>query len=437
MNPPVPAARRGRFRVIVTGMAVVMVALGILWWRQRVPVPQVSTAGLDPAVARLLEEQLAAVRSSPRSADAWGRLGSAMMHYDFVEEAAAALSRAAQLAPRDPRWPHLHGLLRLNRDAPAAVAGFQEAVARDERATASRLRLAQTLAELGRAAEAEAQFRVLAGAGDVAAPAALGLARIRLGEGRTLEASNELARCLADPHTARAAWALLSTVRQKLGDVAGAQAAARQSALLPPDAPWPDPVWEEARSLQVGRLAWLAEANALLDQGRVAEALPILSRVTRDYPQEPEGWYVTGWALNQLDRAAEAEHALREHVRLEPGSAKGHAQLAVALLAQRRAAEAIPVLEAGRRLKPTWREFHFNLGYACVLLGREDEAMGHFQQALVLDPNFVPTYTALAELLWRRGRTAEAQQLVREAQERCPGDPRIQALRQRLGEARP
>jgi len=123
---------------------------------------------------------------------------------------------------------------------------------------------------------------------------------------------------------------------------------------------------------------------------------------------------------------------LREHLRRSPQSPKGHAQLAVALLAQQRHAEAIEVLEAGVKLKPTWRELHSNLGYACVQLGRYDRAIQHFREALHHDPNYVPSYTALADLLVRRGEDVEALRLLRQAVELSPSDPRARSLLQRV-----
>jgi tetratricopeptide (TPR) repeat protein len=232
-----------------------------------------------------------------------------------------------------------------------------------------------------------------------------------------LDASTFLKPCLADSHTAKSAHALLATVEQALGHTSAAETAARQSAALPADTPWPDPDWTEAAAYRVGKKALLEDATTLMDQGRIEDALGVLSVVTRDYPEDDEAWYLMGWAFNQQQQSAEAERVLREHLRRSPHSPKGHAQLAVALLSQQRFAEGIEILQAGVKLKPTWREFHSNLGYACVQLGRYEEAIRHFRDALALDPNFVPSYTALAELLNRRGEHREAEILLRQARE--------------------
>lgn len=402
--------------------------------RPRAPQPpNVPTAGLDPAVAKLIEGTLAEVRTAPESAAAWGKLGSVLMHYEFLDEATVAFARAERLAPKEPRWPYLHALLLLPREPGAALPHLRRATALSpERPDAPRLRLAQFLAERGQSAEAAALFDDLRRADPAHAPALLGLARLRQNEGRLADSSNLLVRCLTNPHTAKAAHLTLAAVQQTQGHSSAVAETARQLANLPADAPWPDPWWTEALAWRVGRKARLEDASALIDQGQLAPAAQLLAAVSRDYPGDEEAWYQLGWTLNQSQQFADAERALREHLRLSPRSPKGHAQLAVALLAQRRHAEAIDVLRAAIVLKPTWRELHSNLGYACVQLGRLDEAIGHYRHALLHDPNYVPSYTALADLLTRRSQREEARRLLRQALELNPADPRANGLLQQL-----
>ena len=416
--------------------------------------PAIDTAGLDPAVATMINTTLQEVRAAPRSGDAWGKLGSVLMHYEFIDETRAAFEHAESLAPGEPRWPHLHGLAISARDMAAAAEKFRQAAESgsvngkginwssnrmdmaipltDPRPDAPRLRLAQALAERGLDVEAEVQFHTLLRLTPSHPPALLGLARLRHAQGRLSEATNFLAGCLRDPHTARSAHALLAAIEQALGNSSAAAAAARASVILPADVPWPDPWWAEALAYRVGRKAVIEDATALMDQGRLSQALAALDRATREYPQDDEAWYLLGWVWNQRQSGAEAERALREHLRLSPQSPKGHAQLAVALLGQQRHTEAMEVLQAALRLKPTWRELHSNLGYACVQLGRDEEAIGHFRDALALDPNYLPTYTALAELLGRRGGRDEARRLLQQALELEPADARAGAMLRKL-----
>lgn len=399
--------------------------------------PDIDTAALDPAVAGLIQTNVQAVRAAPRSAAAWGQLGSVLMHYEFTDETETAFAWAEKFAPQEPRWPHLHGLFIGSRDVVAATEKFRRATALSgEKPDAPRLRLAQNLAERGLNDEAAKQFQTLLQNTPGHPVARLGLARIRQSEGKLTEATNLLAGSLRDPHTARSAHALLATLEQSLGNAPAAELAARTSSTLPPDAAWPDPWWNEALIWRVGRKALLEDAAAFIERGAWTEAQAALGQIIRAHPNESEAWYLMGWTFNQQQRGAEAERALREYVRLAPSSPKGHAQLAVTLLGQRRHAEAVEVLQTGLKLKPTWRELHSNLGYACVQLGRDEEALGHFRHALALDPNYVPTHTALAELLVRRGQIEEARGLLRRALELSPSDRRARAMLEQLGIAR-
>jgi tetratricopeptide (TPR) repeat protein len=388
-------------------------------------------------VAKLIDATLLEVRAAPDSAAAWGKLGSVLMHYEFVQEATDAFNEAERLAPSEPRWPYLHGILLLSREPGIALAKLRRAVSLSpERIDAPRLRLAQFLAEHGPFAEAEALFNFLLRADPAHTPALLGLARLRQSEGRLADCTNLLARCLADPHTARNAHVLLAAVQQAQGNPTAAALAARRSTGLPADAPWPDPWWTEALIYRVGRKARLEDASQLIEQGQPAEAARLLKGVAQDYPNDEEAWYQLGWALNQTRQFTEAEPALRQYLSLAPDSPKGHAQLGVVLLGLQRYDDAIAVLQAGLKLKPGWRELHSNLGYACVQLRRYDEAIGHYRNALRQDPNYVRTYTALAELLNLRGDRDEARRLVHQALELDPSDAYAKSLLQRLDSGR-
>ena len=441
LNSPgsrLPTPKRARPNLFAL-LALVLLAVAIYFSLapREIKPPSVSTAGLDPAVAMVIEGALNNVRANARSGDAWGRLGSALMHYEFIEEARFAFNVADGYSTNDARWPYLHAMLVLPRHPDDAAVLLRKAVALcPKRPDTPRVQLAQLLVERGEADEAEQHFHTLLRLTTNHPLALLGLARLRRAQGRFDESRAFLDRCLNDPHTAKAAHALLAQLLQALGDAPGAEAASRRAASLLADTPWPDPFFTEAAAFRVGRKALLQEANDLLDRNRFDLALRAMAAVTRDYPDDDEAWYLTGWALNQSQRPAEAERALREHLRRSPQSPKGHAQLAVSLLMQERFAEAIQVLEAGLKLKPTWREFHFNLGFACTRVGRDADAVRHLRDALALDPNHVPTYTALGELLLRRGESAEARRLLQQAIELEPSNARARTLLQSAADAR-
>jgi tetratricopeptide (TPR) repeat protein len=298
-----------------------------------------------------------------------------------------------------------------------------------------RIRLADLLREQG--GNAEEQLLALLKLDRKHPLAQLGLARVYLGKREFARSEDLLRRCLDNPHTAKAAHALLGQLQQSVGNAAEAEATAKKSRSLPADMPWPDPYWADALLYRMGKKARLEDVSALLDGESFDDARRALQLLTVTYPAEDEMWYLLGWTCNRQGDYAEAERALREHGRLSPQSPKGQSQLAVALLGQSRFEDAVRVLQNGLKLKPSSRELHFNLGYAASRLGRKDEAIGHLRRALALEPNHAPTYTALAELLAGQGNSGEAAPLVRQALLLEPTNSRAQALQLQLESLRP
>jgi tetratricopeptide (TPR) repeat protein len=70
--------------------------------------------------------------------------------------------------------------------------------------------------------------------------------------------------------------------------------------------------------------------------------------------------------------------------------------------------DAIGEYEEALRLKPDFAEAHYNLGIALVRLGRLPEAMGHWEQALRIKPDFAQVHYNLGVALARLGRLPEA-----------------------------
>ena len=401
------------------------------------PIPAIMSAGLDPAVAQLIETATAELCAVPHEATAWGKLGATLMHYEFRTEALQALAQAERLVPREPRWPYYQSFLLLEQHPLEALPKLRRTVELcGSTPDMPRLRLGHLLLEQGHLAEAEIQFQTLLRSQPLHPVASLALARIRQQQERLAECTNALIPCLNDPHTAKAAGALLAAVQQRLGQPKTAAATAQRSESLPPDRAWLDPFWQEALQYRTGCKSLVAQATLWLDEGRFEAALPVLMTVTNRYPEDDQAWYLMGVLFNRQQRGAEAERVLREHLRLSPQSVTGQSQLAAALLAQQRYLESVEVLKRALPLKPSWHELHFNLGFATAKLGLVDEAIRHFRDALQANPGEPDTYVVLADLLQQRGETAEARQLLTRLQELRPGDERAQFLQKRM-EAQP
>jgi tetratricopeptide (TPR) repeat protein len=70
--------------------------------------------------------------------------------------------------------------------------------------------------------------------------------------------------------------------------------------------------------------------------------------------------------------------------------------------------DAIGEYEQALQLKPDYAEAHYNLGVALVQLGRLPEAVGHWEQALRIKPDFAEVHCALGIALEHAGRVQDA-----------------------------
>src|SRR5206468_3085144 len=102
------AVRRRPIIIAALLGVVVSFVIGVLWWmRPAIPEPPaVDLTGIDPAVARIVEEARLAVRQTPRSAAAWGRFGQVLAVHGFTDEASLCFTQAERLDPQDVRWPY-------------------------------------------------------------------------------------------------------------------------------------------------------------------------------------------------------------------------------------------------------------------------------------------------------------------------------------------
>jgi arylsulfatase A-like enzyme len=230
---------------------------------------------------------------------------------------------AAAPGPRpDPRdeLPHLQelrrafGLAGSGRDE-EAVAAFRTVLARNPRLFDAQFALAESLARLGRSAEADAAFVRAqelwpAPSGEIA----LARARLALEDGREDDAARQAEGAVAT--SPAAAHAILARVALARDDLARAETHARQALAGP--------------GTDVGAVLVLAEVHLRRDDA--ASALRLLEETARsEAPGAPsrDVAFLRGDALARLNRLAEAEEAFQQEIRAFPDNAQAYARLAV------------------------------------------------------------------------------------------------------------
>lgn len=369
------------------------------------PVPAPSLAGLDSAVAQQLAEaasRVEGVRHSvedlappdqpPRTpedpavrarlADAYGELGLHYHAYSLLAAAEPAYFNAARLAPEDPRWPHLLGLLLIDAgrlDEAAALLGLALSLSPGDPALLVHLGEVHRLQ--GDLATAERSFAAALAASPGYPSARAGLGQVALAGGRWREAADHLEAALAAVPEANLLHYPLAMAYRGLGDLAKAEShlARRGVVGLRP----PDPQIEALAAVRTGEGVHRMRGRLALRVGRVDDAVA----------------------------------AFRRALEANPASAEARVDLAAALAAQDNPLAAIGLLREAAAAAPDNATARFNLGVLLHHQGDVDGALVHLRRAVELAPEDGGAWLALADALLEGGAADDALAAARRARD--------------------
>jgi tetratricopeptide (TPR) repeat protein len=152
----------------------------------------------------------------------------------------------------------------------------------------------------------------------------------------------------------------------------------------------------------------------LLRQGLFEEALEHYATAVR---LKPEYLYYFNLANAQVDagKPADAVPNYQQALRLNPNSSQAHHNLGMALQAQGKADAAMAEFRAALQLQPDYESAEHNLANRLADAGRVEEAMTHYLAALRLDPNHAESYNGLGICYAMQGKFPEAERQFREA----------------------
>lgn len=158
----------------------------------------------------------------------------------------------------------------------------------------------------------------------------------------------------------------------------------------------------------------------LLDQGKVADAIPHLKTGAGAYPPHADRWDSLGVAYFRSGDLVNSIACHQKAIALDPADGRLYANLGMALLEAGQANNAVVALTKAVALTPRYAIGTNNLGNALLRVGRRDEAMAAYRRAIELQPDFAEPYANLANTLLQTGHAADAIPKYRKALELKP-----------------
>ena len=155
--------------------------------------------------------------------------------------------------------------------------------------------------------------------------------------------------------------------------------------------------------------------SLLVEQGKAADAVPLLQRALEVEPGFAEAHHNFGNAFLKLGQLEEAFRSYQKAVEIEPSNALAQNNLGSLLLKKDKPTEAIPHFQAALKARPDFAEAYYNLGNAQLQLGANDEALVSFQKTVVARTNYAAAHNNIGNILFGQGKTVEAIQHLQRA----------------------
>ncbi|MBM3997204.1 MAG: tetratricopeptide repeat protein [Planctomycetes bacterium] len=421
----------GKRWVFALVVIVLLAGVGLyLWQRPVADIPEFPLDRQDPAVAKAIQEARDAVVKSPRSADAWGQLGSLLLaNQVFADAAYACFLEAERLDPKNPRWPYFAaGYLVVNYGRPAEAVPLLERSVTAAEATnpphnTPRLFLAETLLTLGRVDEADRHFQTVRETDRNNVRALFGLGRVAVVRGRWDESRAVFERCLGDPRARKRASIQLAAVCEHLGNKPAADVHSQNAERLPKDADWFDPFVREYLPLAKRNRDKYRIIDHLEAEGKFADAIERLALMANENPDDDSVHIAMGNLLGKVGRWTEAEVHLRLARKLAPQKIQPHYLLAAVLLGRAESihaakgdearvnaalAESVDLAQHALKLRSDYGLAHMILGRALRQFGQREAGLKALREAAHCSPQYSENHLFLGQALAEDGNNAEA-----------------------------
>lgn len=171
------------------------------------------------------------------------------------------------------------------------------------------------------------------------------------------------------------------------------------------------PILDQTLALDPGQAGMHTnKGNALMALDRVPEALAAYGAAIALQPRADQapGYVNLGVYLESLKRPADAAEAYLKAIKLDPSIPEAWGNLGIARLTQGHNEAALEALDRAIKLRPAYADAWTNRGTALQAMGRLDEALASFDRALDLTPGEAGLWSNRSLALQAMGRTEES-----------------------------
>lgn len=424
----------------------------------------VSLDHLESQVAALLSAMLEKARRQPTAGNLRGELAMAYEVNGFRDAALTTYQQAEVLSPKDARWPYFQARLLIKRAQPqAALTKLQRALALKPDHIPSLMWQGTWLLDQGHLQPAAAAFNKAKHHG-LGWAADASLARVLLKQQRINEAVTLLeALVLNSPFPS--IFTLLGMAYRDSGDLDKARVALARGKNAQ-NIGWLDP-WEDLKApYRISFEARLRKAQTMIRRGLLTESIALLQELQTTQPDNPvvlttlsnafvlngeqqRGFWVlrralerepvhysihmniAGFYQSRGDTATALQH-LNESIQISPSTAEPYTRKAMLLKQLGLMTQALEALDSSLDKDASNPQRFIDAGDIHSALNDLPNARSRYQQAVSVDPSYLPGYLKLAALLITSQQLDDARQTLLQAS--LLGDPtgQLDALKQRI-----
>lgn len=173
-----------------------------------------------------------------------------------------------------------------------------------------------------------------------------------------------------------------------------------------------------------------AFVQAMLQSGRIKDALPFLEAMVETNKQDAEAFYNLGIAYSELGRYEDAVMRLKKAVEYDPNHSNAWVGIGIAYVRLKRTEDAVDALNKAINLNPGNGYAHRNLGGLLSMQDKYQEALPHLREAVHQLPDDPQAVYGLAKCLEELGELDEADKLYLDVIERFPAAQVAEPARQ-------